>query len=300
MDKNFLTPQEIVNYTLETGIKKAKLSWLAALILGILAGSFIAFGAFAANLISHSVENFGLAKFLGAAVFPVGLMLVVMAGGELFTGNTLMSIALAERKITLKAMLNNWFWVYAGNFVGSLLVAYLVGSSGMLMLNNGLVAAAALKTAAIKANLTFGAAFIRGILCNILVVLAVWLAYGAKDVAGKVLGIWFPVMTFVLSGYEHSIANMYYFAVGVQAKALGVNDLAHLTPKLLANLNWGHIWLYNLIPVTLGNIVGGSILIGLGYWLVYLYLPRVKELSFGGLLKKLSINVEKPKLQENN
>ncbi|ABB14461.1 formate/nitrite transporter family protein [Carboxydothermus hydrogenoformans] len=300
MEKNFLTPQEIVNFTLETGIKKAKLNFLASFILGILAGSYIAFGAFAANLISHSVENFGIAKFLGAAVFPVGLMLVVMAGGELFTGNTLMTIALAERKITLKAMLNNWLWVYAGNFVGSFLVAYLVGRSGMLELNKGLVAAAALRTAALKANLTFSEAFIRGILCNILVVLAVWLAYGAKDVVGKVVGIWFPIMTFVLSGYEHSIANMYYFAVGLQAKALGVAKLAHLKSEFLTNLNWGHIWLYNLIPVTLGNIFGGSILIGLGYWLVYLYLPRVNELSLAGLLKKFIFGVEKPKLQENN
>lgn len=288
MEKNFLTPQEITNHALEAGIKKARLNFLEAFILGILAGSYIAFGGFASNLISHSVENFGIARFLGAAVFPVGLMLVVMAGAELFTGNTLMTIALAERKITLRAMLKNWFWVYVGNFVGSLLIAYMVSSSGLLGLNKGLVGAAALKTAALKANLTFGDAFIRGILCNILVVLAVWLAYGAKDIVGKVFGIWFPIMTFVMCGYEHSIANMYFFAAGLQAKAMGVAKLAHLQPELLANLNWGHIWIYNLIPVTLGNIVGGSIVIGLGYWLVYLYLPRLKGISKASTFEQIN------------
>ncbi|KGG79407.1 FdhC protein [Caloranaerobacter azorensis H53214] len=256
MQKRMLTPSEIAQATINAGIKKANLSALQMILLGIFAGIFIGFGAQADITVMQTLKNvdIGLMKFMGAAVFPVGLMLVVMAGAELFTGNNLMTLALMDKKITLNQMLKNWFFVYLGNFIGSILLAAVVVKSGLYKIDTPATQLAT-KIAAGKIGLTFNQAFLRAILCNIIVVLAVWLATGAQDVISKIFACWFPIMMFVLSGYEHSVANMYFISLG---KFLGLET------------TWGQIWAKNLIPVTLGNIVGGAVIVPIVYYLVYI------------------------------
>lgn len=270
-----IVPGELPDETVKVGIKKAKSSFSQLLILGIFAGMFIAIGGFAAAMISHSIENVGLSKFAGAVVFPTGLMLVLICGGELFTGNTLMSVALLEKKIRFREMLRNWIIVYIANFIGALLIAYLVFSSGSLDTNGGKLGGYVIKVAVNKGGLSFMKALASGILCNILVSLGVWGANAAKDIAGKILIIWFPVMLFVLSGFEHSVANMYYFSIGMLAKSnQQFVEASHVGEKI-SNLDLGHV-IGNLIPVTLGNIIGGAVFVGMAYWLAYKYIPGRK------------------------
>ncbi len=270
MEKRFLAPGEVAEAMVNVGCKKCSLKTSQMLWLGVFAGMFIAFGAFACGMISHTITNTGVAKFAGAAVFPVGLMLVVICGAELFTGNNLIAVALLDRKVTMGEMLKNWVFVYIGNFIGSILVVLLIMGSGLLNTSGGALGGLAVKVAAGKVGLTFGQAVIRGILCNILVVLAVWMAIAAKDVISKIWSCWFPIMLFVLSGFEHSIANMYFIPVGVMAKA---NDVfagaSGLAAEKLAGLTWGTFLVNNLIPVTIGNIIGGAVIVSYVYWYVY-------------------------------
>ncbi|MBQ7559331.1 MAG: formate/nitrite transporter family protein [Synergistaceae bacterium] len=234
------------------GIKKANFSALNQFILGILAGAFIAFGSQAANMISHAINNPALAKFIAGLIFPAGLILVVLAGAELFTGNCLMIMALLEKKITLKKLLRSWIIVYIGNLIGGIFIAFLISKSGQL--NNELLKEFTIRVAKNKISLSFCNAFILGLLCNWLVCLAVWLTFGASDTAGKILAIFFPIWLFVASGFEHSVANMYYIPAGIFAGGEG--------------LAWGAMFTKNLLPVTLGNIAGGAVFVGFIYWLV--------------------------------
>ena len=273
MQKEFLTPAEITESFIGIGQKKAGLSAVQQVVLGVLAGVFIAFASEGSNTAIHTIESVGLGKALAGALFATGLMLVVVAGGELFTGNCLMIIAWVERKITLSSMLRGWLFVYIGNFLGSVLIAYFIAHSGQLGFSNGMLGGFTVKLAAYKAGLSFENAFFMGILCNWLVCLAVWMAAAANDITGKLLAIFFPIWLFITSGFEHSIANMYYISVGIMAKAhpafadqaiaLGV------TPEALASLNWNAMFINNLFPVTLGNIVGGAFFVGLVYWFCY-------------------------------
>ncbi|MCR4431316.1 MAG: formate/nitrite transporter family protein [Tepidanaerobacteraceae bacterium] len=261
MHKNFLSPVEIAEATITAGIKKANLSTVQMILLGFFAGAFIAFGANADIVIMQTFKRIdvGLMKFLGAAVFPVGLMLVVIAGAELFTGNNLMTLALFDKKITVLQLLKNWFLVYTGNFLGSVFIAYIVSASGLL---TGPAADTAMNIANAKLSLDFASAFLRGIGCNMLVVLAVWLATSAQDVTSKILSCWFPIMLFVLSGFEHSIANMFFLPA---ARFLGLQ------------VSWSKIWFDNLLPVTLGNIVGGAVMVPAVYYLCYILPERKKD-----------------------
>ncbi|MGF7058175.1 formate/nitrite transporter family protein [Brassicibacter mesophilus] len=253
MEKRYLSPSEVANATINAGITKAKLSITRILLLGIFAGIFIGLGAFGDIVVMQTLKgiDIGVMKLIGASVFPVGLMLVVIAGAELFTGNCLMTMAIMDKKITLGEMLKNWFFVYLGNFIGAVLLAFIILKAELLQ-GHVLEMAASIGTA--KLSLSFQAAFLRGILCNIVVVLAVWLGAAALDVVSRLLAIWFPIMLFVLSGYEHSIANMFFIPL---AKFAGVN------------VPWLSIWTDNLIPVTLGNIVGGAIIVPVVYYIVY-------------------------------
>lgn len=256
MDKMFLSPGEIANSWIEIGKKKANMPILKMLILGILAGMFIGFGAHADIIVMQTLGNtvdLGIAKFMGAAVFPVGIVLVVVAGAELFTGNCLVSVSVLNREEKITNMLKNWTFVYIGNFIGSIVLAYFLAKAGLY---EGHAAAKAIAIAEGKMKLEMSQAIIRGIMCNILVVLAVWMQSGSKDIAGKVLTLWFPVMAFVLSGFEHSIANMYFIPLG---KFLG------------AGVTWLQMWINNIIPVTIGNIIGGGVIVPLVYWYVYVY-----------------------------
>lgn len=253
MDKKFLAPKEIANAMVNVGVGKANLPVVNMFLLGILAGAFIGFGGLANTIISQTFGAIdpGLAKFLGAAVFPVGLMLVVICGAELFTGNNLMSLALMTKKITAGQMLKNWCVVWLGNLVGSLALVLIVKYGGVLA---GDAATKAIGIAEGKATLDVMTMILRGILCNILVVLAVWMATSAQDIVSKIFACWFPIMLFVLCGFEHSVANMYFIPMGM---ALG------------ANIAMGQC-ITNLICVTIGNLLGGAVIIPVIYYITYL------------------------------
>lgn len=269
-----LKPAEILDYTIETAVAKANGSFFKLLVLGIMAGAFIAFAAEGSNMAAFNLfynpETYGLGKALAGSIFGTGLMLVVLCGGELFTGNTLILTAVCEKRVKITRMLRNWVIVYIGNLIGSLLIAFMMYKSGLFTSGADVLGAVTIKIAAYKTGLTFTQAFFLGIMCNWLVCLAVWLSYGADTMAGKILGIFFPIWLFITSGFEHSVANMYYIPAGIMAKAnASFAELSHVSAEALAQLNWGSFFIDNLIPVTLGNIVGGGIFVGMAYWFVY-------------------------------
>ncbi len=257
-------------------VAKTQASALKLLILGILAGVYIGFGCELSTLVGHDAAKFvgvGLASFIKGAAFSVGLMLVVIAGAELFTGNNLIVLSVLDRKAPLRGLLYNWSLVYFANFLGSLLLAYIVLGSGLMAGKNVVVGASALTIAANKASLAFGPAFFRGILCNWLVCLAVWMALASRNVIGKIFACFFPIMAFVASGFEHSIANMYFIPMGLLLKKVPEVVNAALAGGLssgaLDNLNLYGFLVRNEIPVTLGNIVGGAFLVATLYWAAY-------------------------------
>jgi len=280
MDKLHLNPPEIAERFIEVGCKKAVLPVYKLLLLGMLAGAFIAFAAEGSNVAIHTIASVGLAKTLAGALFATGLMMVVITGAELFTGNTLIVVACSEGKAPWLKLLKNWFFVYLGNFIGSIIIAFFVFESGQFNFSGGLLGAFTIKTAVYKTGLTFGNAFFMGILCNWLVCMAVWMAFATKDITGKLLAIFFPIWLFITSGFEHSVANMYYIPAGLLAKTnpawVDAAVKMGVTPEKLAGLNWGTLFTRNLIPVTLGNIIGGSIFVGMAYWLSYLYKTKPK------------------------
>jgi len=267
------TPQQVAETVTNMGKTKGNLPILQMLILGILAGVYISFGAQLATMVltgTASSMGIGMAKFMGGAVFSVGLMLVVIGGAELFTGNNLMIVGMVSGKITIKELSYNWFFVYIANFLGSILIVYLMYYTDLWKTGANANAQTALNIAAGKVNLTWSEAFFRGIGCNWLVCLAVWLAIAAKDISGKILGIFFPIMAFVASGFEHCVANMYFIPYGIILKAdpALAEQVGNLGQKA-ANLNWTGFFVDNLIPVTLGNILGGAIFVGIAYFFVY-------------------------------
>lgn len=272
--KNFLTPSEIADTTIEVGVKKSKLSVVQMLLLGILAGAFIAFAGEGSNMAAFNLfakpETYGLGKVLAGSIFGTGLMLVVVGGGELFTGNTLMLMGVLDGKVKPYLMLKNWFFVYLGNLIGSVFIAYMMVKSGLFNSGANVLGGVTIKIASYKVGLPFMSAFYLGIMCNWLVCMAVWMSYGAKDITGKLFACFFPIWLFITSGFEHSVANMYYIPAGIMAK---MNpswvEASHLSPQALTALNWSSFAVKNLIPVTLGNIVGGAILVGGMYWYVY-------------------------------
>jgi len=270
---NFLAPGAVAKAIVGVGKAKASLSVMQMIILGILAGAFIGFGSELATMVSYDMSKFlgvGFTKFIFGSVFSVGLILVVIAGAELFTGNSLIFVSVLSGDVKASKLLNNWFWVYFANFAGSLLLVWIMYATELWKTGNLGVGAKALAIANGKVNLGWGAAFSRAILCNWLVCLAVWLAVAAKDVVGKIAAIYVPIMAFVASGFEHSVANMYFVPMGLLLKSnVDVVAAAGLTDKL-ANLTWGGFIANNLIPVTLGNVVGGAFFVSTLYWAVYL------------------------------
>jgi formate transporter len=276
-ERGYLTPQEITETAIAVGVKKARSGAGQLLILGFLAGAFIAFASEGSNMAAFNLlarpETYGLGKALAGSIFGTGLMLVLIAGGELFTGNTLMVGALAVRRISLAAMLRNWALVYASNFLGSVFIAYLMAVSGLFSSGANMLGAVTIKIAAYKTGLGFLSAFALGLMCNWLVCLAVWMNYGAKDMTGKIFAIFFPIWLFITSGFEHSIANMYYVPAGIFAAAdpaLLQAALEHgVSETSLAGLTWRGFALKNLLPVTLGNIVGGSLFVMVAYFFAF-------------------------------
>lgn len=263
-----LTTGEILEKVSDSGIAKAEGKTLRLLIWALLAGAYIAFGAQASQMVSFNLladpDSLGVGRLVSAAVFPVGLMMVVLCGAELFTGNCLMIIGVLDRKIRISGMLRNWVLVYLGNFLGALLVVALMKSAGLWETGSGLLGASVIKTAQAKVQLSFGQAFVRGILCNWLVCLAVWMSTGARETVSKIFAIWFCIGLFVISGFEHSIANMYFIPAGIAAAA--DSGLAQLAGCDVSVLTVGNFLIKNLLPVTLGNILGGGLFVGMVYW----------------------------------
>lgn len=283
--QNYLPPVEIGEATIQIGIKKTKISAINMILLGILAGAFIAFASEGSNMAAFNLfakaDTFGLGKVLAGAIFGTGLMMVILAGGELFTGNTMILAGVLDKKVSVSAMLKNWFFVYVGNFIGSVLIAYMMNQSGLFGSGANVLGAITIKIASYKVGLTFSQAFFLGVMCNWLVCLAVWMSFGAKDMVGKIFAIFFPIWLFVTSGFEHSIANMYYIPAGILAKGnQAVVEAAMalgMTSEKLAHLNWQTFFVNNLVPVTLGNIVGGGIFVVIFYWYTYIRNKRKLE-----------------------
>ncbi len=269
------TPPECAKRCETTGVTKGNLNTLSTIILGIMAGLFIGLGAMLATVVTTNTGlGFGLTKLLGGLVFCLGLILVVVAGAELFTGNNLIVMSWLSGKTRLTSLLRNWGLVYVANLAGSLLLVLIMFYTVQWSLSSHGVGVTALNVANAKVNLSFASAFTRGILCNMLVCLAVWLCFSARTVPGKILAILFPITAFVAAGFEHSIANMYFIPMGIlMSHQSSVLTAAGLTSANVANLDvMGFIG--NLIPVTLGNIVGGVIMVGGVYWLSYLRQER--------------------------
>lgn len=269
-----LSPDKILPRAFEVYTKKARIKTKKLLILSFFAGVFIALAAqgssfAAANLLANK-DTLGLGKLVQGLTFTPGLIFVILAGAELFTGNCLMITAFLDKKVRLKEMLKSWILVYLGNFIGCIFVAFLLSISGQWLLGDGLVGIRTILIAKSKIDLSLGQAFVLGILANFLVCLGVWMSLGAKFYGSKAIAAFFPVGVFVLSGFEHSIANMYYIPAGILAK--NIPDLAAKTGldvAALASIDIPNMLVKNLIPVTLGNIIGGAILVGLLYFLAY-------------------------------
>lgn len=255
------SPAAIANLYADTGAAKTHLPLGKMFVLAIFAGAFIALGGLGSSIASFGLPG-AIGRILSALVFPIGLMMVLVAGAELFTGNCLIIVSVMEKRASWLGMLRNWGVVYLGNFIGGVVIAALAVFGHTLDIFSGTdYANAVVKVAMTKVNLPFLDAFIRGILCNVMVCVAVWVSFAAADLAGKVLALCLPVFLFVLCGFEHCIANMYFIPAGI---------FASMEYQINAsNLSWLTFLLNNLIPVTLGNIVGGSVLVGLGYWFAY-------------------------------
>lgn len=255
------TPLEIVESYSETGAKKAAFSAGKLIILGILAGAIIAIGSAATNTAVFSLQNISAARTVCGLLFPFGLAMVILLGAELFTGNSLMLISVFDRKCKVMKMLRNWIIVYFSNMLGAVLVAAACALFGQLNYDGGMLAVYTVKLAAAKCSLPFFNALVSGFMCNFLVCLGVMASMSAKDTAGRIMGAFMPVCYFVICGFEHSVANMYYISAGLFAKNLP--QYADLIASAVPNLNAVTVsgFLFgNLLPVTLGNILGGAAL----------------------------------------
>jgi formate/nitrite transporter len=256
------SPAEIASRYENAGKGKTELSAGKTFILGILAGAFIALGGLGSQIASCCIGDPSTARLVSSVVFPIGLFMVLIGGAELFTGNCLIIIPVLSGKAKLSGMLRNWVLVYFGNMVGALLIALIAAFSHIYSFDNGSLAELVVKTAVTKANISFGDAILRGILCNVLVCMAVWCSFAADELAGKVLALWLPVMLFIVCGFEHCVANMYFIPAGFLASfvhgisAEGLSMFGYLVT--------------NMIPVTIGNIIGGSLCVGAAYYTVYL------------------------------
>jgi len=291
-----LLPAEMAQRAEYLGVRKAGMPFLSMFTLSILAGAFIALGAIFATIVSAGSSMaikasdpaaafmpltvslpYGIVRLLTGLAFCLGLILVVVAGAELFTGNNLIVMAWASRKVSTLSLLRNWGIVYLGNFIGSIATAALMLLTKQYAFGSGVVGIAALNIAITKSNLGFIQAIVLGVFCNVLVCLAIWLTYSARSEIDKIIAIIFPITAFVAAGFEHSVANMYFIPMGLFIKMFDptfTNDVAAAveasTKYGLDTLNWKAFLLNNLLPVTIGNIIGGAVLVSVTYWFVYL------------------------------
>ena len=269
-----LLPPEMARKAEQIGVEKADQEILLTIALAVLAGAFIAFGAIFATLVTSGSElSYGLTRLMGGLAFSLGLILVVIGGAELFTGNNLLTMAWAGRKVSLRQMLHNWLIVYFGNMLGAFSIVVLIFLSGHYLFGNGITGDNILNIAEAKCQLGFMQAIVLGILCNILVCLAIWLCYSARTAQGKILSIVFPITAFVAAGFEHSVANMYFIPMGLMLKSKAdplLWKLLDTSPVQYESLNLHNYLINNLLPVSIGNIIGGAVFVGLAYWFIYL------------------------------
>ena len=285
--EGFLSVKEVLIKYIEGCQAKVEMSSNQLFGKAILAGAMIAMGAAASSVAAHTIPDVGVARLAAAVVFPVGLMMVILLGAELFTGDCLAVMSVLDGKQKIRDIMRLLFIVYIGNFFGATLLAFLVSMSGQLDYSAGMLGAYTIKVALGKVNISFTQGVVSGILCNILVCAAVLMAMCAKDVTGKIIAIFFSIMLFVTAGFEHCVANMYYITAGILAK--NIPEYANLamqeygyTLEQINNLNYISYVFYNLLPVTIGNILGGIVFVGVPM----LGLNTDKVLSIKNMWKK--------------
>ena len=266
-------PKEIIEANMNGAVNKANLPLARMIILGMMAGMFIALGGAISNTAVHDIANVGLARTLAGVIFPVGLLMIILVGGELFTGNCLLIMAAMNKRIKVSGLIRNLVIVYFSNLIGSLIIDVLIFYSGNLDYTGGALGAYTIKVALGKVNITPGNAVVSGILCNFLVCMAILMAGSAKDVIGKIFATWFPIFAFVIGGFEHIVANMFYIPTGILAATnpdyvAKAEELYGITADQLSALDLGGL-LHNFIPVTIGNILGGMIFIGCTLYFIH-------------------------------
>lgn len=275
MENHFNLPKEVIQENISAGAVKAERKLGQLILMGIMAGAFIALGGASSNVAVHGIADVGLSRTLAGVIFPVGLMLIVLVGGELFTGNCLILMAVLNKKTTIGKMLANLVIVYCSNLVGALIMDYLIFYSGQLNYSGGGLGAYTIKVAAAKVAISPLTGIASGILCNMLVCLAILMAGAARDVAGKILAIFFPICAFVVGGYEHCVANMFYIPAGILAAsnpayAAKAEELYGITMQQCQELT-SAASLRNFIPVTIGNMIGGALFIGVMYYFIFIH-----------------------------
>lgn len=273
MNEHMNTPAEVIESNINAGVVKANLPLGRMILLGIMAGAFIAIGGSSSNVAVHTITDVGLARTLAGCLFPVGLMMIVVVGGELFTGNCLMIMGVLDKKFKAVSMVRNLIVVYLSNLAGALIVDTIVFYSGQFDYTGGALGAYTIKVALAKTAMSFDKAFFSGIMCNVLVCSAILSATAAKDIAGKLLAVFFPICAFVVAGFEHCVANMYYipagmFAASNPAYVAKAEELYGISAEQCASISVGGM-VHNLLPVTLGNIVGGSVFMGCMCFFIY-------------------------------
>jgi formate transporter len=267
-------PIEMAHRAEEIGVTKVRLPLVTMAALGVLAGAFISLGAMLSTVVTAGTGlSFGIARLLSGLVFSLGLVLVVVSGAELFTGNNLIVMAFASKRVSLTQLLRNWLIVYVANFAGALLTALLVFWSGQFRSGSGLIGKRALEIAQTKTMLSTRDAILLGVLANTLVCLAVWMCLAARSVSDKVVAIIGPITAFVAAGFEHSIANMYFIPMGIFVKRWAPASFwttSGQQKSAFTSVTWKRFFVSNLIPVTIGNIIGGAVMVGIVYWFIYL------------------------------
>lgn len=269
-----LTPQQVAHHTVGLGEKKCAQSAANLIVLGILSGMFIAFGSVGYNSVSSSIALPSIARLAGALLFPAGLAMTLVAGAELFTGNVLINMGVFKKTVTIKAMLRNWTFVYIGNWVGTAIISVLCFYGGQFDLFGGGLAVTTIQTGIAKSSITFAEGVYRGILCNILVCVGVWMSYAAESVTGKIAAAYFPIALFVLNGFEHCVANMYFMNAALLAKS----NPAYLQAAIDAGCNVDALtvssaYINNILASSIGNIIGGMVVAAFYY---YVYVRETK------------------------
>lgn len=274
MEKHFNSPVEIIEANIKVGTTKVNLPVFKMILLGIMAGAFIAIGGATSSTAAHGISDVGLSRLVAGCIFPVGLMMIVFVGGELFTGNCLTVMGVLDKKFLPALVIRDLIIIWISNLIGALIIDLLIFYSGNLDYSNGLLGAYAIKVAVGKCSISFSKGIVSGILCNILVCIAILMATAATDVAGKIWAIFFPIMAFVVGGFEHCVANMFYIPVGMLSATnpdylSKAQEAYGLTTDQLSRLSLSGFFT-NQIPVTIGNIIGGMLFVGLPCYLVHI------------------------------